>query len=182
MFTLATDRLVLRDFASGDFDAFFATTNDPDYQQFYAERETMEAHWRQIFERILDSSAAPERMMYQLAICLPTGKLVGTCGVRIEDAEHKQASFGCAIARPFWGQGLAYEASHCLIDFGFSSLPIHRLYAETISENRNARRLEERLGMRLEGEFRENRFFRGRWWHTVIYAVLKDEWELDQSK
>jgi RimJ/RimL family protein N-acetyltransferase len=29
--------------------------------------------------------------------------------------------------------------------------------------------------MRLEGELRHNRFFRGRWWNTVIYALLKDE-------
>ena len=177
MFTLETDRLILRDFAPDDFDAFYATSNDPEFQQFYSERETMESFFRQIFERILAGTDAAEREVYQLAICLPTGDLIGTCGVRITEPEYQQASFGIAIARPFWGQGLAYEASYCIIDFGFSSLPIHRLYAETISENRNARRLEERLGMRLEGEFRENRFFRGRWWNTVIYAVRKDEWK-----
>lgn len=176
MFTIETERLILRDFTPDDIDAFCATSNDPEYRQFYAERETTEAHWRQIFERILDSTAAPERKAFQLAICLPTGELVGTCGVRIEEPEHQQASFGCAIARPYWGQGLAYEASWCLINFGFSSLPIHRLYAETISENRNARALAERLGMRLEGALKEHRFFHGRWWNTAIYAIREDEW------
>ena len=75
-----------------------------------------------------------------------------------------------------WGQGYAYEASRRIMDYGFSSLPIHRVYVETISENARARALAQRLGMRMEGELRHHRFIRGRWWDTVICAVLKDEW------
>jgi len=53
---------------------------------------------------------------------------------------------------------------------------MQRIFAETISENGRARALAERLGMRLEGELVRNRFFRARWWNTVIYALLADEW------
>ena len=38
------------------------------------------------------------------------------------------------------------------INLFFNSLPVHRIYAETISENTRARALAERLGMRLEGQ------------------------------
>jgi ribosomal-protein-alanine N-acetyltransferase len=176
MFTLATDRLILRDFQPDDFEAFFLTSQNPEYRQFYSEKETTREFWQIIFEKNL-SPKEEDRLQYQLAICLQTGELIGTCGVRTEDAEHQQASFGCAIARPYWGKGLAFEASQRIIDFGFSNLPIHRIFAETISENTRARLLAERLGMRLEGELRENRFFRGRWWNTVIYSILEDEWK-----
>ena len=177
MFSLETDRLILRDFQLDDFEAFFATSQDPEYRQFYSEKETTREFWKVIFERILSAVDEEDRTKYQLAICLRTGKLIGTCGVRIEDAEHRQTSFGCAIARPYWGKGLAFEASHRIIDFGFASLPIHRIFAETISENRRSRLLAERLGMRLEGELRHNRFFRGRWWNTIVYSILEDEWK-----
>ena len=130
-----------------------------------------------LFERILTGTYAPNRTKYQLAVCLQTGELIGTCGVRIEDEDHQQASYGCAIARAYWGGGYAYEASQRILDFGFSSLPIHRVYAETIRENRRARALAERLRMRLEGELKHHRFLKGRWWDTVIYAVLQDEWK-----
>jgi RimJ/RimL family protein N-acetyltransferase len=176
MLTLETERLNLRDFEPDDFEAFYAASNDPAYQQFYSERETSRVFWEDLFDRIRSSAEAADRTQYQLAVCLQTGELIGTCGVRIELPEHQQASFGCAVARPFWRKGFAYEASRAIIDFGFSSLPIHRVYAETISENTRARALAERLGMRLEGEFRHRKFFRGRWWDSVIYAVLKDEW------
>jgi ribosomal-protein-alanine N-acetyltransferase len=177
MFTLETERLTLRDFQTDDFEAFFLTSQDPEYRKLYSEKETTREFWKVIFERILSAEDKESRTKYQLAICLPTGELIGTCGVRVEDAEHQQASFGCAIAKPYWGKGLAFEASQRIIDFGFASLPIHRIFAETISENMRSRLLAERLGMRLEGELRHNRFFRGRWWNTIIYSILEEEWK-----
>lgn len=177
MLPLGTGRLILRDLVPGDFDAFYATTDDPEYRRFYAEAETTRAFWRDLLERIVAAAGASPRTSYQLAICLPGGELIGTCGVRLESAEHQQASFGCAIARPHWGQGYAMEASRRILDLGFSTLPLHRLYAETLAENSRARALAERLGLRLEGEFRHQKYFRGRWWDTAIYAVLEDEWQ-----
>lgn len=176
MLMIETERLVLCDFAPGDFEAFYATTDDPAYRQYYAEGEMTRAFWRDLLARIIASAEATPRTAYQLAICLPVGELVGTCGVRLESAEHQRASFGCAIARAHWDHGYALEASRRVIDLGFSSLPIHRLYAEIVADNARAQALAQRLGMRLEGRLRHHKFFRGRWWDTVIYAVLADEW------
>jgi ribosomal-protein-alanine N-acetyltransferase len=96
--------------------------------------------------------------------------------VRIEDEAQRQASFGCAIARSYWGAGYAYEASFALIDYSFTSLPIERTFAETIAENANARALAERLGMKLEEEFKQVKFFHSRGWDVGIYAISKNEW------
>jgi [ribosomal protein S5]-alanine N-acetyltransferase len=30
--------------------------------------------------------------------------------------------------------------------------------------------------MRLEGRLREKEWMKGRWWDTLLYAVLRDEW------
>ena len=32
------------------------------------------------------------------------------------------------------------------------------------------------LGTRLEGELRQTKFFKGRWWDTALYAILRDDW------
>jgi len=177
MFQLTTERLVLRDFQPGDFDAFFATTDDPEYQQFYAEEEMTRPFWQQIFANILEGTAETPRTSYQLAICLPNGTLIGTCGVRLEDEANQQASFGCAIGRPFWGHGYATEASRALFGFAFSQLNMHRIYAETKAKNGRARALAKQLGMQLEGILRQTQFFRGEWWDTAVYSVLKQEWQ-----
>lgn len=177
MFSLQTNRLLLRDFQPDDFELFYATTNDPEYQQFYAKEETTRPFWQKIFSRILEGTTAVERTQYQLAICLPDSRLIGTCGVRLEDVTHQQASFGCAIGRPYWGHGYATEAAQELFDFGFSQLPVHRIYAETNAENHRARALAAHLGMRLEGILQHNKYFRDRWWDTAVYAILRGEWE-----
>lgn len=174
---IKTPRLLLRDFHPTDFDALLATMQDPAYQQFYAEEETTPQFWETLFAHLLEESGAADRRVYQLAICLPEGALIGTCGLRLKERENRQASFGCAIGRPYWGQGYAYEASRAILDYGFTHLPIHRVYAETNRENTRARQLAERLGMRLEGILQHHRYFRGRWWDTAIYAILQDEWQ-----
>ena len=174
---LETERLILRDFRSEDFDTFYETSQDTEYQRFYSEKEITREFWKSIFDRIITSVEVEDRLKYQMAICLKTGEMIGTSGVRIEDQENQQASFGCAVARSHWGKGIAFEASHKIIDYSFSKLPIHRIYAETNSENTRARILAKRLKMRQEGELRHNRFFRGKWWNTVIYSILKDEWQ-----
>jgi [ribosomal protein S5]-alanine N-acetyltransferase len=182
MFALNTNRLILRDFWPGDFEAFFAVTQAPAYQKFYPVQETSRDFLQTVFERILAFSQQPNRTKYQVAICLADGELIGTCGVRLEDLDHRQASFGCAIGSKYWGKGYAYEASSYLLNFGFSSLPIYRVYAETNSENKLARALAERLGMRQEGEFIAQKYFRDRWWNTSVYAVLKPEWVFNQPR
>jgi [ribosomal protein S5]-alanine N-acetyltransferase len=177
MFVLNTPRLILRDLTQEDFDAFYAAADDAEVQRFYPAEERSAEFYGSIFERILEQTAQPERDKYQLAICLPSGEVIGTCGVRMENTIHQQASFGCAIARSYWGRSYAFEASREIIHFGFRSLPIHRLYAETFKENLRARRLAERLGMRLEGELLHTKFVQGQWFGTAVYALLKDEWK-----
>jgi [ribosomal protein S5]-alanine N-acetyltransferase len=177
MFVLNTHRLILRDLTQEDFDAFYAAADDAEVQRYYPVEERPAEFYRSIFERILEQTKQPERDKYQLAICLPSGQVIGTCGVRLEDPVHMQASFGCGIARPYWGHSYAFEASREIIRFSLRSLPIHRLYAETIKENVRARRLAERLGMRLEGELLQTKLIEGQWFSTAVYALLKEEWE-----
>ena len=178
MFTLITQRLLLRDFQTADFEPFFATTQSPAYQRFYAAEEMTRPFWEMIFGNILAGTNEPDRDAYQLAICQQSdGALIGTCGVRMEDAAHQQASFGCAIGEPYWGHGYALEATRALIDFAFAELPIHRIYAETNWENQSARSLAEKLGFRLEGHLRHYKYFRDRWWDGAIYAILRDDWQ-----
>jgi RimJ/RimL family protein N-acetyltransferase len=35
---------------------------------------------------------------------------------------------------------------------------------------------KEKLGMRREGHQRENQWLHGRWWDTLLYAILDHEW------
>ena len=103
-----------------------------------------------------------------------TGVFIGTAGLRIEP--NQQASIGCGIGREYQSSGYAREAMEALLAFGFDGHNLHRIYAETIAENKSAIRLCQMAGMREEARFIENKFFKGQWWSTVVMAMLKSEW------
>jgi RimJ/RimL family protein N-acetyltransferase len=63
-----------------------------------------------------------------------------------------------------------------VIALGFENLDLHRIYAETISENRATIALAKRQGMLVEGILREYQYFKGRWWDTTILSLLRTEW------
>jgi RimJ/RimL family protein N-acetyltransferase len=36
--------------------------------------------------------------------------------------------------------------------------------------------------MRREGRLRENEYYKGRWWDTVLYGLLEEEWRLTHDR
>lgn len=176
MLKIETERLILRDFCTDDADAYVKLTQDKKYQRFYSEEDCTAEKSLALVQMFVEHANELPRSKFQLAITVKeTGQVIGTCGIRLE--ENQQASMGCGVARNAQGTGYALEAASALIEFGFKTLDCHRIYAETISENRAAIALCRHLGMREEAIFREHRYFKEKWWNTAIYAFLKSEWE-----
>lgn len=172
---IETKRLLLRDFNKSDTNDYCNLTRDSKYQRFYSEEDCSVEKSRLLVEQFTLQALEEIRCKYQMAIVLKeTGDFIGTAGLRIE--QHKQASIGCGIGSKYQSAGYAVEAMYALLKYGFEVHDIHRVYAETISENTPAIRLCEMLGMREEARFIENRYFKGKWWSTVVLAMLKEEW------
>jgi RimJ/RimL family protein N-acetyltransferase len=173
---IETTRLVLRDFRASDADAYCRLTSDPKYQRFYSEEDCSEEKSRQLVAMFSAQPRSDSRTEFQMAIELrESGELIGTAGLRVEPDQ--QASIGCGVGRAYQSVGYADEAMFALLKFSFGNQKLHRVYAETIDENKPALRLCRKLGMREEARFIENRYFKGKWWSTVVMAMLKLEWE-----
>ena len=78
--------------------------------------------------------------------------------------------------RAYQGQGFATEAVSCLLNYAFLTFDLHRIIAITDCENEASVALLERLGMRREGHFLKNVWFKGKWGDEYLYAILKEEW------
>ncbi len=181
MFEISTERLILRDFVLDDVSDYVCFTQDSKYQRFYDEEDCTVEKAKFLVNCFSEQAEQSPRDQYQLAIVLKdTGQMIGTCGVRLE-LDH-QASMGCGVAREFQGAGYAQEAAEAIAEFGFEKLNIHRLYAETISDNRAATTMCRQFGMRKEAHLVEHRYFKGRWWDTVIFAMLHSEWKVKSQR
>jgi RimJ/RimL family protein N-acetyltransferase len=113
---------------------------------------------------------------FQFAVVLKgTEQLIGDCGLKTEE-DARQAELGVTFAREHQGKGYAYEAVSRVLDYAFSELGLHRIIAIADQENAPSVLLLERLGMRREGSFIENAWFKGHWASEYLYAILRDRW------
>jgi RimJ/RimL family protein N-acetyltransferase len=105
-----------------------------------------------------------------------TRALAGHVALSIKESDPRQAEIGFTFAREYQGRGLAWEAAERVLDYAFNVLEMHRVVAVADCENERSAALLERLGMRREGHFIENIWFKGAWGSEYLYAVLRREW------
>jgi RimJ/RimL family protein N-acetyltransferase len=180
---IITERLRLREFVIDDWQAVQAYHTDPLYQRYYPERSLSDATERAFVLSFIEQQDTQPRINYQFAIELPeNGNLIGNAGIRLRslgkrEPDAYQADIGYELDPGYWGKGYASEAVRAVIKFGFATLRVHRIWAYCLAENRASAHVLEKVGMRLEGHLREDEYFKGRWWDTLIYGMLEEEWK-----
>ena len=87
-----------------------------------------------------------------------------------------EADIGYELAPEYWVRGYATEAALAMVTFGFRELELHRISSWCIADNTASARVLERVGLRPEGRLRENEYFKGRWWDTLLFGLLESDW------
>ncbi len=174
---LATERLILREFRESDCPDVLAYQSDPLYLRYTEWTERTLESVRNFVRVFIDQQQEQPRTKYQLAIILKsTRQLIGNCGLRMESPDAREADIGCELSPKRWGQGYAAEAVRVIIAFGFTELHLHRIWARCIADNIGAVRVLQKVGMQQEGRLRDKEYFRRRWWDSLIFSILEDEW------
>ena len=174
---ITTERLILREFVLDDWPAVLAYQQDPRYLEFYPFITRTESDAKEFVQWFLDEQAESPRRRFQLAVVLQEiRELIGNVGIRRKPENEWEADIGYEIAPEHWRRGYATEAGAALIEHGFSEMGLHRISSWCIADNGASARVLQKLGLREEGRLRENEFFKNRWWDTLVFGLLKDEW------
>jgi RimJ/RimL family protein N-acetyltransferase len=179
---LETERLLLRRFAARDLAPFLAYLNDPLVARYQTWESYTEEQARQVIEEQQRLSPGQPGKWFTFAAELKEAKsLVGHIALSVKEADPRQAEIGFTFARQYQGRGLAREAAARVLDYCFDSLKLHRVIAVGDAENERSAALLRRLGMRREGHFVENIWFKGKWGSEFLYAVLAREWRAKRT-
>ena len=128
-------------------------------------------------QMFIGHQAEQPRRKFQLAITLPDDEqVIGNCGIRRKPEQDWEADIGFELAPEYWGRGYATEVTLAMVNFGFRELELHRISSWCIADNAASARVLEKVGLRPEGRLRENEYFKGRWWDTLLYGILESEW------
>jgi RimJ/RimL family protein N-acetyltransferase len=110
-----------------------------------------------------------------LGICLRTDKkLIGCIGLTLrKDIEN--AELGYWIGEEFWNQGYATEAATALLEYGFHSLNLHKIFAYYFSTNAASGRVMKKIGMVQEGFLKEHVRHWGEYKDLYLYGIIKSK-------
>lgn len=174
---LKTERLILRDFTADDWPAVLAYQSHPDYLRYNAWTHRTPEDVQAFVAMFIRHQEQNPRFKFQLAVVLKeTGQLIGNCGIRKPSVDSRVGDIGYEFAPEHWGKGYATEAARAVVDYGFSALRLHRIWASCVADNTGSAHVLEKVGMRLEGRLRDNEYFKDRWWDTLIFGMLESEW------
>ncbi|HWF01887.1 MAG TPA: GNAT family protein [Caulobacteraceae bacterium] len=171
-----TPRLVLREFRESDETAVHAYGGDPDVARFMPWGPNTPAESRDAVARALADQKAQPRMEYGAAITLAgEDVVVGSVGLHLREERRETAEIGYCLHRKLWGQGLIPEAAAAVMAAAFAELRLQRIWATCNARNAASWRVMEKLGMSREGLMRQDRWIKGEWRDTLLYAILAED-------
>ncbi|MCC7360137.1 MAG: GNAT family N-acetyltransferase [Anaerolineales bacterium] len=175
--SIETPRLTLRRFQDADVAALAAYRNDPEVARYQSWESISLARAQAFVQEQRDLAPGLPGEWFHFAIVLrETGQLIGDVGLNVLVQDVRQAQLGLTLDRAYQGQGLGGEAATAALDYAFINLDLHRVMAVVDVLNTPAVALLERIGLRREGHFLKNAWFKGRWADEYLYALLQAEW------
>jgi RimJ/RimL family protein N-acetyltransferase len=147
--------------------------NNTEFRKHFREyRELSMAHQEAWFnEKVMKD---PTTVMFSIRR-LSDGVLLGCCGFVYVNWVHRHADLSLYIG---WkdayidAEGYAEESCQLLFDYGFKELGLNKIWTEIYEFDTKKRKLYEKLGFKQDGLLRENYFYDGRYWDSIIISIL----------
>lgn len=171
---LETERLYLRRLTVNDHEALSETLCDP--QVMYAWEHGFSAQEVDDFIARMLHQYETNGHAYFAAVEKESGRMVGVIGLLEEEFQGEvHACVGYILSRAFWGRGYACEGAAACARYAFEWLGADAVYADIRPNNTSSRKLAERLGMTVKGEF--DKFYYGVHMPHLIYSASHTEFE-----
>jgi hypothetical protein len=130
------------------------------------------------FERIVKNSKNDFMFIIER---LDDQKSIGVCGLVYTNWVIRSADFSFYIgdeAKYIDNDGYAEEAACLLLDYGFNSLNMHKIWMELYDfDERKINFFMEKFKFKKDGLLRDNCFEAGKYYNSHIYSLLESEFK-----
>ena len=174
---ITTRRLIIRDYTVADTNAVFSYVQDSAYWQYQSAEAPSAAQVESLIQWVVnDQATTPRRLHFLAAARRDTGEIIGEAVLKVVNIVERQGEIGFGVAPKYWKQGFASEIAAAALDAAFGHFKLHRVAGQCSPDNKASIRVMQKLGMAREGLLRDIHYARGRWWSTLIYGILDQEY------
>ena len=176
---LETERLILRVRTVADAEDIHAYASLPEvaYPAGFPPVKTLEDEVYYL-EHILPECNQKENLPAGYGIVVKgTDKVIGSVDFNYRHADDV-LELGYTLHPDYWGRGYVPEAARALIDLAFKELGLHKIELTCFGYNVQSQRVAEKLGFTLEARIRDRKYAQGNRCDSLIYGLLRSEWEV----
>jgi RimJ/RimL family protein N-acetyltransferase len=170
---LIGDLVYLRPLEREDAPTLEAWVNHPDVSRTIQRCRPMN---RQVEETFIDDMTKSDTSVAVGIMARQSDRFVGVTGLHQIDWRNRQAGFGIMVGPDQWGRGYGTEATRLLVKYAFETLNLNRVWLQVYEYNPRGLRSYEKVGFRREGVLRQDNFREGRYWDTIVMAILRQDW------
>lgn len=107
---------------------------------------------------------------------LEDDKVIGGCGIKIDQHNRFIGELGYFVAREEWGRGVATEAVRRMERIGFEELDLERLEIRMPEDNTRSEKVAENAGYHQEGVLRKVMCIEDEYYDAKLYAKTKEDY------
>lgn len=146
---IETKRLILRPWRLTDAEALYEVAKDPEIGTRAGwPPHTSVDNSREVIEAVFMNDTT-------YAICEQgSDRVIGCVGLMIGDMSNfklppNEGELGYWIGVPYWGRGYTTEACQALVQWGFETLGLEKIWAGAFEDNTASQRVQEKCGLTL---------------------------------
>ncbi|QYR21982.1 GNAT family N-acetyltransferase [Paenibacillus sp. sptzw28] len=102
--------------------------------------------------------------------------LIGCISINIAKP-HNRGELAYWVGRPFWGKGYAAEAAKQVVQFGFETLKLNKIWAAAMVKNPASSNVMSKVGMKHEGTFKQHISKWDQFEDLVYYGMIKTDYD-----
>lgn len=177
---ITTSRLILKAITPAVINNLFTTKTKDDIIAFFGIDEQGYLHYKNMHEQGMETHRLS--LFFFLLIDKETNQPIGECGFHTWNKTHARAELFYSLKNDSHKQkGFMTEALPYVLDFGFSTLNLHRIEALVAHWNVPSVKLLQRHSFIKEGTMREDYVVNGINEDSDCYSLLKHEWKHVES-
>jgi diamine N-acetyltransferase len=172
MATLLGENIVLRALEPEDLNFLFTAENN---ELFWEISSTQTPYSKYILEKYIENSHQDiyEAKQYRFVICNTENIPVGMIDLFDFNPQHLRIGIGILLIPEHQNKGYGIEALELIIDYAFSYLNVHQIYANITSDNIKSISLFEKFNFKPCGIKKDWIYSKSNFKDEILYQLIK---------